>query len=77
MWIESVFCALCSENRKNGSNLGGRGKQWVERNEIKVREEKEKREASMTMEGWEKKEVKVRMRYEAMVGGIPVILPNL
>lgn len=72
-----MFCALCSENRKNGSNPGGRGKQWVERNERKVREEKEKREASMTLEGWGRKEVKVRVRSEAIVGGIPVVLPNL
>lgn len=34
-----MFCALCSENWKNGSNPGGRGKQWVEKNERKVREE--------------------------------------
>lgn len=31
----------------------------------------------MTLEGWGRKEVKVRVRSEAIVGGIPVVLPNL
>lgn len=51
MSIQSMFCALGSENKESGSYPGGRGKQWVKAWKKSKRKKGRGKEASTTNGG--------------------------